>query len=492
MCLNRHKITNKYTGKTLYVDCGTCPACLQSKAIRRTNKIRYNAKSNYDCFFITLTYRSECIPYIRRSELKYGNPDTPYYYDEDCNIVRDIPVYRDYDVRYVRVGSSYTSQRKLIYNHEVPISSIPIQQSSIVGGTNGLPNFVQSIHNGCVTYAEDKIAIKYYPDVQNYIKKLRQILYRNYHVQVPFDYFICSEYGETSMRPHYHVLLFTERTPQAYELFKAASAKAWAFDTDDVSERRFERAIRPESYVATYVNCFTYLPSLFRSERAFRPQTSHSLHFGFGKYDFSFEAIYKAINNHNLRFAEQRVTKESLVVSDVLYPLYAIRRYFPKFAGYCWFNDYEAFAIYQRPDNLKKYKHRISLDDDVIQRNITMLKHKLTNAEEHGVNSYDFALACVSVNNQLSSEHLRDFYSDTLTIKDPLTAYDNIIDYYKSEVDAPTLDFYMTLPRESYPVDCNDFPRNIAKHNRLLQLFNLYDKSRKVRNYILSSTKIYF
>ena len=46
------------------------------------------------------------------------------------------------------------------------------------------------------------------PDVQNFIKRLRN-LKRDYGITLPkFKYFICSEYGSRTYRPHYHGIIF--------------------------------------------------------------------------------------------------------------------------------------------------------------------------------------------------------------------------------------------------------------------------------------------
>ena len=69
MCTHRKEITNPYTGKKLIVNCGMCPACRQEKAIKRTMRIKNHYDDKLSCAFVTLTYRNECIPYIRSTDL---------------------------------------------------------------------------------------------------------------------------------------------------------------------------------------------------------------------------------------------------------------------------------------------------------------------------------------------------------------------------------------------------------------------------------------
>ena len=51
-------------GQQLLVKCGSCPSCLQEKAISRSNKIRNEYNGANVAYFVTLTYRNASIPYI--------------------------------------------------------------------------------------------------------------------------------------------------------------------------------------------------------------------------------------------------------------------------------------------------------------------------------------------------------------------------------------------------------------------------------------------
>ena len=66
MCTNRIKVTNKYVGRSFYVDCGHCPACLQRKANKSCRKIisEYGRPHSFMCF-VTLSYDNDHIPYIQ-------------------------------------------------------------------------------------------------------------------------------------------------------------------------------------------------------------------------------------------------------------------------------------------------------------------------------------------------------------------------------------------------------------------------------------------
>ena len=55
MCTNQREIKNLYTGHTLYVKCGKCPACLQEKAAHRVSRIKAQDSPNLSTLMVTLT-----------------------------------------------------------------------------------------------------------------------------------------------------------------------------------------------------------------------------------------------------------------------------------------------------------------------------------------------------------------------------------------------------------------------------------------------------
>lgn len=52
--------------------------------------------------------------------------------------------------------------------------------------------------------------------VQNYIKRIRERYYRDTGSRLDIKYFLCSEYGPKTWRPHYHVIFFTNLPLQEF------------------------------------------------------------------------------------------------------------------------------------------------------------------------------------------------------------------------------------------------------------------------------------
>ena len=90
MCVNKREITLS-TGRTMYFNCGHCPACQQEKAIKRSDRIRWQ-KQDKDLvpWFFVLSYDNKYIPYIRQSE-----------FDDFVNKRSTVlPVHRDFDCKW--------------------------------------------------------------------------------------------------------------------------------------------------------------------------------------------------------------------------------------------------------------------------------------------------------------------------------------------------------------------------------------------------------
>lgn len=52
-----------------YVPCGTCPSCLAAKANKRASLIRSTNPEGTTCYFVTLTYSNDFLPYVDLNEL---------------------------------------------------------------------------------------------------------------------------------------------------------------------------------------------------------------------------------------------------------------------------------------------------------------------------------------------------------------------------------------------------------------------------------------
>lgn len=314
MCTNQREIKNKYTGQTLYVKCGKCPACLVEKASHRVQKIRNNQSNATEMYLLTLTYARHCAPYVYRSAaFEFSQIESTRNFKLSCGFV--LPVYRDSTFRYKRMDSSYNTYKDCV-REQVQIGEVPYKHQVSFKGCKDL------------SHEYEKIGVCWYPDLQDFFKRLRRYLdYRNYDYK--FSAYCCSEYGSSSLRPHFHVGLFIPKGTQ--EIFQAAVFASWPFSDLSKFPRAFEKSFRSSSYLASYVNKPTGFPAFL--ETYFNTKNSYSKGFGLCNNAFSLRSVLlgfqRGIISYNRQVKENGISR--LVTLPV--PAYVINRYFPKFKG---------------------------------------------------------------------------------------------------------------------------------------------------------------
>lgn len=468
MCLYKKQITNKYTGKKMYVKCGKCPACQQEKAERRKARIRNHVGKKDIALFVTLTYTNDCIPYIRKSEL--------YNYNDDYSV--DLNVYRDCSVNWLRHGDVFRRTRR--YDTKVLTTvNVPFDCHSDIN--------LKPLYNG----DSDKVSVIYYKDVQDYIKRVRRKLnYNNY--DFPISFFSCAEYGPTHGRAHFHLLVFVP--VGFYQVTKNALAACWSFDDYLRTYRNIEIAKNAASYVSSYINCSNHVPPLFNDVREFRQKSSHSKNFGFAKNEFSLPSVIRSFYQEDLRIDCATNSNGLLAVSRVLYPKYVINYWFPKFNGFGRLAPDEISLVSKEPFRLYSYAYRIGIyDKSVVDRIVTFLTNRLDKVKSLGVSVDDYAFCYAYIWQRYNSELLKDFYNTPIFDKSEwLQMYDNILDLYTNDVYNGSLqDILDASDLVHYETDPNKFTSNIIEDKYYTELFCKKDKSKKIRNQIMSNKLSY-
>lgn len=247
MCKDMKWITNRITGNRVLVKCGECSACQQEKASKRTIRIKLESKfavpQGRSTLFLTLTYENRYIPFILQNEyrdfihlhtnilhiFREENPHDLKRVDKN-NIFRRplrskdmiIDTFDDYDLPFscdwmTDVKHTFTRKYMLDYTEEERNHDLPeLRQVYKVGNE-------RKLH-----YLSNRVGVLYYKDIQDFIKRLRINLERKFNVKDKFSFFVCGEYGPTSMRPHYHLLLHCPTRLLA--VFKLAVVASWKFD----------------------------------------------------------------------------------------------------------------------------------------------------------------------------------------------------------------------------------------------------------------------
>lgn len=501
MCLNKHYITNAY-GKDILVKCGHCKACLQEKAIKRTQRITANVTPDTIALFCTFTYDNRFVPYIDLDELltapvhhvhempaSYHDPvirhdDSIVSYaakslDKDILTYKAVNIYRDCSIRYVRTSSDHSKYETRVIEKKQILDEVilpyPLLNTQEYKFLQNKKTFIgQAPH----------IGICYYKDAQDYIKRVRRRLsYLNYAKH--FSYFICSEYGPTTMRPHFHALFFIPK--EDYFFWKRLLSKVWTYDDGRQSFRNISIARKAAGYVSSYVNCDLSVPLVFRITPKIRPCHHYSQGFGMGYKAFSIRSVVESIKRRDMHYGLRKVKDNTVVVDRFLYPEYVLRRYFPKFKGFSCCSTDEIRFISERPTRLAAFARRLDYSGDDLHKNIVMLQHKQKFFLEHGFSHGDYADFYSQVWLIRNSNLLGDLYESIVQPSLNFYAYDNINQYYYYGLGSESFDqLEFVRPYAGFLIDPNCFPDNLQKHYSLVDHYNSYSKDRKIRNKIYS------
>lgn len=263
-CQNPRKIVNKYTHESVVVPCGHCPSCILRRSAIQTNLLTtYSAQFRY-VYFVTLTYAPCFLPTLEVSVIETCSDDIA---DVPCfpsinNLDADDPNTYLFGFRSVPRSASVklkTSTVKRTFKDPEVRFSYPMKPKellSILDKVNhNIPNRIPYVCNR---------------DLDLFLKRLR-----SYYPDEKLRYYAVSEYGPTSFRPHWHLLLFSNSDRFSKTVCENVS-KAWSYGRCDASLSRGFAA----PYVASYVNSFVALPDFYtQMPKVVRPKSFHSIGF---------------------------------------------------------------------------------------------------------------------------------------------------------------------------------------------------------------------
>lgn len=450
VCTNVRRIFNHYVSKDVFVNCGKCPSCQQSKANARANRIRNNSSVDTVTLFVTLTYENGSIPYVLVEDLK--------------NRVDEISVYRD--------RKYYNG--KITYQGRVEIDKQIVHYE---------PDFDVSEMKR-VKYYDDRVSVCLYSDLQKFYKRLRQDLYRVYHVEPKFSSFSCSEYGGRTQRAHFHLLLFIPKNQ--VETYRSAICKAWPYG-NKYHSRRFVELVREDasSYVASYVNCGSSL-STFLKKNNFRQKHSYSKGFGVSSQCFSLPSLLEKVNRGTFYYSK-RISRDGVpTIVDFPIPKYVVNRYFFQFKGYSRLSLSEVYDVIQFPERLREFRQELDYSDDDLHKIIVRLKNDRDYyCRVTGNTLYDYAIDYERVWRAYKSFAFKQSFKDVKFVSDFLEFYDNNNDYVNGIVRSWSLDS-LDLPLDDYIEDFNTFKYRVFLSNNLSELYHKKTKQKMVTNTVMA------
>lgn len=279
-CASPIRIRNKYTHEVLTVPCGHCAACRASKIVRPVTPIMRESSFHRYTVFFTLTYNDSFLP--------------------RCDLKKFVP-HPDYEEVY-----------KTLYEQSI--------------------DYIQFV-SYCLPFAPTS-------DVQKFCKRLRKN-FACFNEQL--RYYISSDYGSTTFRPHWHGLLFFSNKELAYSI-ESLICKSWSINGSPIGAVDVQFARGAAAYVACYIHQVIDLPVIYRY-REFRPKSVHSssppLGSGFPRIESDEEIVRNGLAEVTMYDLNKSVYhKTALLPSDV-------RRLFPTIPGFLRLHKYERLEIYR-------------------------------------------------------------------------------------------------------------------------------------------------
>lgn len=230
-CEHPKWVYNKYIKQNVLASCGTCAVCTTERKKKWIHRIIQEAKSWKFCRVLLLTYNDDYLPQFHIGEDGNLEETQPRFYRNgyDSRNFIDSSSLDEFLVDEKDFEKDYLSER--LFNHNL-----------------GLP------------HADIR-------DIQNFNKRLNTLLkrkvtghYRN------FRFVAVSEYGETTFRPHVHMLLFFS-DPRIAEALPRFASQAWS-DEGNLSKPFGFVSIEQDrghaaSYVAKYITLDSNIPRCY-------------------------------------------------------------------------------------------------------------------------------------------------------------------------------------------------------------------------------------
>lgn len=263
-CQHPRTVVNKYTHESVVVPCGHCPSCVLRRSAIQTNLLTtYSAQFRY-VYFVTLTYAPRFLPTLEVSIIETCTDD-----------IADVPCFPDINSLDADDPNTY-----LFGFCSVPRSaSVKVKNSTVERVFKDpyvrfsypmKPKDLLSILGKINHHIPNRIPYVCNRDLDLFLKRLR-----SYYPDEKLRYYAVSEYGPTSFRPHWHLLLFSNSERFSQTVCENVS-KAWSYGRCDASLSRGFAA----SYVASYVNSFVALPDFYtQMPKVVRPKSFHSIGF---------------------------------------------------------------------------------------------------------------------------------------------------------------------------------------------------------------------
>lgn len=340
-CQHPIRIVNQYTGKTMYVDCRTCPSCLNKKALVLKNRLVEQFKETPIASLLTLHYDNEHLPMVRpyfqriiHRSLFNGKTINKVSYERcDDYIFNDIDFF-DTSSSVIWIHDDYfVSKRKIVDDDYFFLDNTAVKQYY-------RPVGVSPLDDGFGALSKDDI-IKFLKRIRINIQRFCKLNGLDYE-QFKFKYFVAGEYGPTTMRPHYHAIFFFS-SRRARDVFSSFVHKSWKNGSYDLRSA----GVGTSDYLASYVTSLAHLPEALRG-RCTRPFTLSTKAPLLGFREDVLEKVREQLVNGYSLFREFSTDKNGFPMEHgFCLPKQIISSWLPRCVGYSQISFDEKLKIYE-------------------------------------------------------------------------------------------------------------------------------------------------
>lgn len=291
----------------MYVPCGRCEACRVLNGFRKTDRVNAAFNEYRYRYFVTLTYRTECLPFA------VLNDDLHQLESSDC----------DYngEVYHVDINSEVVKQSKsFILGMFQKYGALPVLSHS---------------------------------DLIGFKKRLRKRIYEKIGEYPKLFIYAAGEYGGERFRPHYHLCIafndirinriFRECVFDAWRMYRKYSEKN---DLRLIGKTDIQRITTSGcvQYCTAYLNCVYNLPAIYQ-RCAFRTFSSETPTGDFRILRSGFTDIRKIFNEVPI-YETYLSSKDFKPVTTLCSSLYRLR-FFPKLSHFREFSHYDRISLYR-------------------------------------------------------------------------------------------------------------------------------------------------
>lgn len=345
-CLNPVRISDA-DGSPLFVPCGKCDSCRRSRSVDWSHRLQTHIDCGlYTTLFITLTYSNEHLPLVEVDPQTLEVVDiTRTAFDRNLNCSR---------VSCIDLFNLDKLNTLPFLNYDSDASSLPSDFPHFVRFRKG--DFIQFDDSPC-------FAICLRKDVQDFVKRLRTLISRHplaLHENPEVSFFICSEYGPETHRPHYHGLLFFRSQAIAQLCHDSLLYQAWrkcalSSDTDENQMSKFvTSSYGIASYISNYVTFDSSLP-VYLGNSCFNAFHLQSKKVPIGSLAFDINSVPDIIKENSLvrTFKVYNKATNDFVENRVSFPLSSWRRVFPEFLLSRHLSTSQFYEIFKRISSLR-------------------------------------------------------------------------------------------------------------------------------------------